>query len=92
MSLEYNNTSSVGACNYKNLGNYSGRNSTMAALPSSMNQNAFVVPGYGGISYETLNHGRTVPSCSGYFNIQSAYGAGAGNCSTEYKKKLCNGG
>ena len=92
MSNEYNNYASVSACNYKNLGNYSGSGSTMAALPSSMSQNAFVVPQYAAIGYDTLNHGRSVPSCSGYFNIKSAYGAGAGNCSTKYKTTLCNGG
>jgi hypothetical protein len=90
---EYNNQSSSSpACQYKNLGTYSGSSSTMAALPARTTQGKFVVPGYNAISYDTLNHGATVPSCSGYFNIQKAYGSGAGNCSTKYTTALCNGG
>lgn len=81
MSNEYKISS--GSCNYKNLGNYSESSSTMPALASTTSQDKkFVIPSYGGVGYDTLNHGKNVPSCSGYFNIQSAYGSGVGNCNS----------
>jgi hypothetical protein len=91
MSSEYNNSPSA-SCNYKSLGNYSGNGSTMAALQPKIGQNKIVIPSYGSIGYNTLNHGKEVSNCSGYFGIGDAYGSGAGNCSSKYKTNLCNSG
>ena len=89
---EYRNAMAGGnGCSYKSLGNYSGCNSTMAPIRAGAGANAMVVPTYGAIGYAALTHGNSAGSCGGHFNIQSAYGAGAGNCSTAYTTRLCGG-
>lgn len=84
-------TVSGSSCSYATLGCYQGPNSTMAALRPGTTAGVYVTPNYGAIGYDTLSHGK-VPGCGGYFSIQSAYGSGAGSCSTSYTSRLCNAG
>ena len=50
----------------------------------------YVVPGYAAIGYDALTHGNA-GGCNNYFNIEQAYGAGAGSCSTSYSVRACGG-
>ena len=94
---EYNN-STVGStpCSYATLGNYTGEHrlhqSTLnnaSAASTQGSQGHYVVPAYGGISYDTLMHGESGGSCSGYFNVMNAYGRGAANCNQKYMRSPC---
>ena len=51
----------------------------------------YIVPGYGAIGYDALTHGNAGGGCNNYFNIEQAYGAGAGSCSTSYSARACGG-
>jgi len=90
MSNEYNNTA-VGSssCAYAKLARYNNGSQGMSPpVPATTVSGVYVVPAYGAPGYNTLNHGAK-PSCSGYFNIQTAYGANASTCGTKYVQKLC---
>ncbi len=86
------------SCNYAQLGNYNNMtgsnnyNTPMMSVPqatgSSKATNSYVVPAWGQPGYATLMHSQQEPSCSGYFNIGSAY-PGAGKCSTKYVQSMC---
>lgn len=91
MSSEYTKPS-VGAagCNYANLTHYNNGSKGMnIPVPAGFKPGS-VVPNYGSPGVATLQHGGHVPSCSGYFNIQSAYGQGANNCGTQFYHRMCN--
>ena len=82
-------TQQAGSRAYAKLGCYYGAGSTMPVLKANQVNNVQVVPMYGGIGYDALTHGT---DCNGgYFNITSAYGAGAATCSTSYAQRLCGG-
>ena len=88
---EYSNTSvNSSPCAYTQLGSYLGSNSPhhLNAGPSS---GSMVVPQWGAIGYDALTHGGAAGSCNSYFNINHAYGYGAGNCHTKYTRRLCGG-
>ena len=89
--MEYNNNSVAGSsCSYANLSNYNnGSQGTNPPVSASVISGVYVVPEYSSPGYNTLSHNSNGPSCSGYFNIQNAYGANANNCSTKYVQKLC---
>lgn len=89
MSNEYSGTGNGSGCNYPNLNNYNAGYSMGVGKPPAQN-GAYVVPTWGGMSYDALT-GKN-PSCSGYGNINSAYGSGAATCQTSYTTSLCNGG
>ena len=91
-SGEYSNPTSGGAgCNYHSLCTYN-TGGQMAPMPKNAKNviGHFVVPQWGVISNDALTHGG-VGSCSGYFNITSAYGKGAGKCNQAYVTSLCGG-
>lgn len=48
----------------------------------------FLTPDYAGIGYDALTHGVS-GGCQQYFNIQDAYGYGAGKCKTSYTSRAC---
>lgn len=81
------------SCSYVDLKSY---NSTSAgslgspAVPSATVSGYYVVPNYSAIGYSALTHDSSMPSCSGYFNIQKAYGVGADQCNTQYSQSPCN--
>lgn len=87
---EYNNSTVSGpSCSYANLSNYNNGSQGMSPpVPATTVTGKYIVPTYSSPGYNTLSH-NAAPSCSGYFNIQSAYGANAGGCSTKYVQKLC---
>ena len=96
MSAQYNSEYSGNAvasskCSYNTLCNYYGPRSTMPVVRSGSYSGVMVTPTWGGIGYDALTHG-TSGSCQQYFNINNAYGSGAGNCSTSYTSRLCGGG
>jgi hypothetical protein len=80
-------------CSYASLANYNYNAPTQDTLrnppvPPTLVQGQYIVPTFGGIpGYNTLVKGGN--SCSGYADINSAYGAGAGSCSPSYVSKLC---
>jgi|LakMenEpi03Aug12_release.lakeMendotaPanAssembly.Ray.scaffolds.fasta_scaffold3769248_1 hypothetical protein len=87
MSGEYNN-SSVGSasCNYAALSQYNGNYPVGVPFQGKV-ASAMVVPAYGAIGYDALTN--ATPNCSGYFDINAAYGSDAGNCQTQYNVALC---
>lgn len=75
--------------NYSKLGSYvKGKN--YGAVPTSLNdprmekadpkQVKFVLPEYGGVGYDILQHGCASGDDSGYFNINRAYPGYPGHC------------
>jgi hypothetical protein len=80
------------SCSYTNLQNY---NSSAAgtlgkpAVPPTTVSGSYVVPNYSAIGYNALTHDAKGPSCTGYFDITTAYGAGAANCDTQYSSRAC---
>ena len=89
---EYNNSSVGSACNYSTLNAYNGKSwgpDVQAAATGGVH-GAYVVPSYGpGLGYNVLQHGNTAESCSRFFTITDAYGAGAQNCNPQYQQSLC---
>lgn len=83
------------SCAYSTLGNMN-KNRTMG-LPHSRRMNATaqahmaqgvqVIPDFGSIGYNGLS--LPEPSCSGYANIMTAYGANSGNCVTATMRRPC---
>ena len=82
------------SCSYVNLQNYNSQAAGTLGKPAvSRNASAvsgyYVVPNYSAIGYNALTHGQQQPSCSGYFDITSAYGAGASQCDQQYSNRTC---
>jgi hypothetical protein len=63
-------------------------NAVGTAVPTA---GQYVVPGYPAIGYDALTHGNAGGGCNNYFNIEQAYGVGAGSCSTSYSTRACGG-
>jgi len=85
---EYNNNTSSGAsCSYAALGNYTADYSLNIAPQGKQINGAYIVPTWSPISYDALTS--SVPSCSGYADINQAYGKNAGTCQTTYRTSLC---
>lgn len=94
MPFSEENPNAAVACNYADLATYnampnSGEAMSGLRVPITTAVGYTIVPAYGRISYDSLTHGKSQPSCSGFFTISSAYGAGANNCQTQYVKRLC---
>jgi len=84
-----NYTAGGSACSYGDLANYNAPYSLGVAPEGKIVSGAYMVPTWAPISYDSLT--QKVPSCSGYSNIESAYGAGADKCQTTYRTSLCGG-
>ena len=86
---EYNNSQTGNACSYSNLQNYNNSRGSWGqpALTPSTVSGAYVVPVFGGPGYDTLTN--KSPSCSGYYTIDSAYGASTGDCNQQYTMRMC---
>lgn len=90
-SYDYNNSATAcTSCAYGSLGNYNSNYSMGVPPMGKPSAGAYVVPTYSPPSYDTLI--AKVPSPSGYFNITTAYGQGAGNCQQTYTTSLCGSG
>jgi len=91
----------MSSCNYASLSRYNAQyggvvsGPDMMAPPSTYPPNtgvrpgSYIVPAYSAIGYSALQHGQSMPSCNGYFNITSAYGPNAGSCQTQYMNSTC---
>jgi hypothetical protein len=87
------------ACSYAQVASQCSRNQggTLSNLRSNSSGTPagtvgqYVVPGYPAIGYDALTHGNAGGGCNNYFNIEQAYGAGAGSCSTSYSARACGG-
>ena len=82
------------SCSYANLSTYNSSSDGTLSSPAfraSANRDSYVIPQYGAVGYNTLTHENSDPSCAGYFNIQSAYGANADDCNTQYGNTDCAG-
>ena len=98
-SLENRSSSAnFNACSYTQVASQcSNQGGTLKNLRSNMAGTAvptagqYVVPGYAAIGYDALTHGNAGGGCNNYFNIEQAYGAGAGSCSTSYSARACGG-
>jgi hypothetical protein len=86
---EYTN-SAVGCSGCAYNTSCSSGSRTMTQLRPGTTSGVFITPDYGGIGYDALTHGVT-GGCQKYFNIQDAYGSGAGNCKTSYTSRTCGG-
>ena len=67
------------------LGN-NGNTGSPFVGPNNSQGPYYIVPNFSAVTYDALTHGLT-PTV-GYFNITSAYGAGAGSCNTQYKLRM----
>ena len=91
VSSDYVNYSAgSSACSYAPLGNYTGDYSLGVPFQGKISNSKYIVPSWNAIGYNDLTN--KVPNCSGYFDVNSAYGANAGNCQTTYRTSLCGGG
>lgn len=86
-NTEYNNSSGGASCNYADLSNYTDGYSMNIAPQGKSISGHYIVPTWDPISYDSLTG--KVGSCSGYYNIDNAYGKNAGNCQTTYRSSLC---
>lgn len=88
MSKYYDTMPSVSApaCSYARLSNYNTPSGI--AVPRTIVTGKMIVPNNQPPGYDTLSGGpNAVPSCNGYFTIDSAYGSG--QCNTQYVTSLC---
>jgi hypothetical protein len=80
-----------GCGNYAMLGMYNaGFRGIRPPVPTTNVSGYYVVPAYSAPGYQTLTHGP--PSCGPYFQIQKAYGYGAGSgsfCNQQYMGSIC---
>lgn len=77
------------SCSYANLSNYNnGSKGMQPPIPRGTVGGYYIVPAFSSPGYNTLMHG-SAPSCSGYFDIDSAYQSKGGNCNQQYVRKLC---
>lgn len=90
LSRQYSEDSSVvggSGCAYATLSHYNTSHNMGVPRPSNV-AGSYVVPVFGSPGYNALTHG-AAPSCSGYFNIQSAYHSKGADCNQQYVRKLC---
>lgn len=91
VSSDYVNYSAgSSSCQYAPLGQYTGDYSMGVPFQGKVSSGNYIVPQWGAIGYDALTN--KVPNCSGYFDVNSAYGSDAGNCQTTYRTSLCGGG
>jgi hypothetical protein len=89
-NADYNNYAAGGsACSYAALGAYNDGYSMTVPSQGKQVSGMYIVPQWSAISYDSLTS--KVPSCSGYYDIGSAYGKDAGSCQTTYRSSLCGG-
>lgn len=74
------------ACAYSTLNTYNTPSGI--AVPRSTISGKYIVPSWSAPGYSTLTGGNA-PGCTGYFNIQRAYGSADGSCNTKYITSLC---
>lgn len=85
---EYNNMLAGGSpCNYSSLSTYTDPYSMDVRPQGKVVSGVYMVPQWSAIAYDSLT--AKVPSCSGYSNIDVAYGKDAGSCNTVYTKLSC---
>ena len=78
----YGPVASSGGTTYSTLGKYS-KGENYGAVPTSLSDPRmekadpskikFVIPEYGGVGYNILQHGCASPDDAGYFNLSKAY-------------------
>lgn len=86
-SGDYNNTAGEASCNYGTLAQYTDSYSMNVPFQGKQISGQYIVPTWSPISYTSLTS--PVPNCSGYYNINNAYGKNAGNCNTTYSTTSC---
>ncbi len=74
---------------YTNLSNYNTNYRGMVNAPTLSSGAVEIVPEFSTFGYNSLTHG--IPTCSGYFNLQGAYGLAADDYSTRFVQRLCQG-
>lgn len=90
VSSDYVNYSAgSSACNYAPLSQYTADYSMGVPFQGKVSSGSYIVPTWGSIGYDSLTN--KTPTCSGYYDINGAYGANAGNCQTTYRTSLCGG-
>ena len=84
---DYNTSPS---CQYSTLSTYNGTSflGNSPPVPATTVTGIYVVPQFGTIGYDSLTSAN--PSCSGYRNIMTAYGADASSCNQKYSTKPCS--
>ena len=91
MASVYNDNATRSLNQYASLGTYNGHMTGMMGrpvVPATSVSGVYIVPDYSSIGYSTLSHGMQ-PSYRKYFTMAGAYGAGAGQCNTQYVKRMC---
>jgi hypothetical protein len=86
---EYNNSTASGSsCSYASLDSYNAGYSMSVSPTGKPTSGVYIVPTYSPITTDSLVG---AGSCTGYPNINQAYGAGAAKCQTTYRSSLCGG-
>lgn len=85
-------TVTSGGCSYSTLSsynqNYFGRGKVGApTLSQTRSQEVVVIPSFGGPGYKALSNTK-VPTCSGYYDIDSAYPSYPNACG-KFSSRLC---
>lgn len=85
-------TVTSGGCSYATLDNYNqnyfGRGMVGApTMSQTRSHEIYVVPSYGGPGYDKLMHAK-YPSCSGYYDVNSAYPNYPNACG-RFSSRLC---
>lgn len=75
------------SCSYANLGGYNDGYSMSIAPQGKVTSGMFLVPSFSPITYDSLT--AKAPNCTGYFDINQAYGKDAASCQTTYRTSLC---
>lgn len=88
-SGDYTNYTSGPSCAYSQLSTYNDGYSMQVAPQGKNISGKYIVPTWAPISYDSLT--ASAPNCSGYNNIESAYGANAASCQTTYRTSVCGG-
>ena len=75
---------------YASLSHYNKAGAPVPAVAQAV-AGAYVVPSFGAPGYDALTHGQKSPTCTGHFDITTAYGKDANKCSTHYTRRTCDG-
>lgn len=78
------------ACSYATLSQYNNgaQGMNLPTAGAAAGNRISIIPTFSAPpGYNTISRG--VPTCSGYSNMQRAYGSGSGGCGSQYVSRLC---
>lgn len=88
ITSDYENNRGSNVNSYSSLGSYNVGYSMGVPAQGKVTSGRYIVPTWSNLSYNALTP--AVPSGSGYYNINNAYGENSANCQTAYRSSLCS--